>query len=141
LSIMDNMTGNGGLLGSGGIMGTISKKLESVRPHILGEIDMKSLGSGSLLSGGNAEGFLTGSTGILTVRSNAFRSRIKGLQTAPTIMDKVKSLLNPPGTPVAGSSSATPPSGDLERQYYQENPTLPAGPPGITTIPTDVSFH
>lgn len=143
MALLDGLTGGSG----GGILSTVTTKMESFRPHILGELNMKSLGSGGFLSApGSGTGIMSklgigGGSSILSARQAAFTGRLKGIQTAPTVVDKLKSLLMPPGTTTVTSSTTPASSSDIERQYYQQNPVFTGAPASGTAIPAGIEFH
>lgn len=120
MSLMDNLTGGNGLLGE------VNKRVESMRPHILGEVaPSKALSSGGLFGG-------TG--GILSAPMANLQGRLKGIQAAPTIRDKITSILPIMGKLGGTPSNTSPPATSSE--FYGEQtyipPLAPESPtPGI----------
>lgn len=110
---------NMNLGGSGGILGSLMNSVESVRPHILSQTSGPSFSLGSL----------KGLSSVLTERPAIFQARLSGIQSAPTIVDKIHTLVTPPG-----SSTST------SKQYYTETPPPAPGLPGVLESPSNVSF-
>lgn len=107
MGILDNLNLKGSAVG--GALNSI----DSMRPHILGDL----LPQTSTSSIGAS---LKNLTGILSERPQIFKARISSVQSAPTILDKVHSLVVPPGfTPTPSGTS-----GDVATQ------TVPSGAQG-----------
>jgi len=82
-----------------GSIGDTFDKIDSMRPHILGDILPDSTSGSSIGSS------LKSLTGILSERPDIFKSRLNSIQTAPTIVDKIKSIVTPPGYKAPASSN------------------------------------
>lgn len=95
---------------SGGMLGNAMATIDSARPHILADL-MKSTGVGGSSLGSS----LSSLTSILTDRPTIFKNRMATVQSAPTIVDKIKAAVEPPTTaaPAAPAKEYTPPMRQL----------------------------
>lgn len=122
-----------GFLSGGGPLTSVTSKVESFRPHILGDLEPKALSSGQAGS-------------IIT----QVKSRMADIQAAPTIMDKVKSLtafsmvksrlggLGSLGSGTTPASSTPPASSELKELAGGTFSSY--APPGNTVAP-GIEFH
>lgn len=111
----------------GSSLGSMMSTVDSARPHILGDM-LPAMGS----SGSSIGASFKNLTGILTERPSIMKSRVSGIQSAPTIMDKFHALVVPPGTS-SGSSS----SGDVSTQTV---PSVGSGTP-VYERTSGLTFH
>lgn len=105
------MAGPLGILSSssGSMLSNAVASIDAARPHILGDL-MKQTGVGGSSIGSS----LSSLTSILTDRPTIFRNRMSSVQTAPTILDKVKAAVEPPtATAPAPAKEYTPPMRQL----------------------------
>lgn len=110
-----------------GSIGDTFDKIDSMRPHILGDM-LPSTGS----SGSSVGTSLKSLTGILSDRPEIFKSRLSSIQTAPTVVDKIKSVVTPPGYRAPSKSTSSDIDGNID---------IPVDTQPYEHLPSNIQFH
>lgn len=116
-----------------GSIGDTFDKIDSMRPHILGDILPATSTSGSSIGSS-----LKSLTGILSERPDIFKSRLSSIQTAPTIVDKIKSAVTPPGYRAPASGNI---GGYVNKDIDMPDIPVDSYSKPYEHVPSDIQFY